>query len=66
MSAPKLYTLREVSEILRLSKGATLNLLHRKQLPAVKVPGLTPRRPARLLVDEQDLCEYVERWKNGH
>jgi len=35
------------------------------QVPAIEVPGPTPKRPGRVLVDEGDLSEYLERWKNG-
>jgi len=63
---PKLYTIRETAEILRMSRAGVMNLIARGQLPSVQVPGPTPKRPGRILVDENDLAEYVERWKNGN
>lgn len=65
MSVPKLLTVKEVSEALRMSRNGVLNLVARNQLRAVRVPGIKPERPGRLLVDEEDLCEYIRRWKNG-
>ena len=65
MSVLKLLTVKEVSTTLRMSRNGVLNLIARGQLPAVRVPGARPERPGRVLVDEEDLCEYINRWKNG-
>lgn len=58
----KLYTVKETADILRMSRPGVMNLIARGQLPAVKVPGPTPKRPGRVLVSETVLAEYVERW----
>lgn len=61
----KLYTIKEVADILRMSRSGVMNLIARGQLLSVQVPGPTPKRPGRVLVDEQDLCKSIQRWKNG-
>jgi hypothetical protein len=42
-----------------------MNLIARGQLPSVQVPGGGIRRPARVLIDEEDLSEYITKWKKG-
>jgi hypothetical protein len=58
----KNYTLRETAAILRMSEAGVRNLIARKQLPAIKVPGPSQKRPGRVLVSETILAEYLERW----
>lgn len=65
MSMERLYTIAEVAAHLRMSRAGVMNLVSRGQLPAVHVPGETPKRWARVLITEHDLLEHVERWKNG-
>jgi len=60
----KLYTIAEVAEHLRMSRAGVMNLVSRGQLPAVHVPGETPKRWARVLIAERDLLDILERWKN--
>ncbi len=58
---PALLTVKEVAERLRASRGYVMSLIYRRQLPAVRLPGETPRRSGRVLVREQALCEFLER-----
>ena len=58
----KLYTVKETAAILRMSRPGVMNLIARGQLPAVRVPGPTPKRPGRILISEITLAEYLERW----
>jgi len=58
----KLYTVKETADLLRMSRAGVMNLISRGQLPAVKIPGPTPKRPGRVLVCETVLAEYLERW----
>ena len=64
MDVPKLLTIQETAEILRMSRSGVMNLIAREHLPGVHVPSLNPRRAGRVLVDPQDLREYIESWKD--
>jgi len=41
-----------------------MNLISRRQLPAVRIPGPTLNRPGKVLADEQHLNEFIEKSKN--
>jgi excisionase family DNA binding protein len=65
MGVPRLLTVKEAAAALRMSRNGVMNLIARGQLPSVQVPGGGLRRPARVLVDKDDLCEYIGKWKQG-
>ncbi len=65
MGIPKLLTVKEAAAALRMSRNGVMNLIARGQLPSVQVPGGGLRRPARVLIDKDDLCEYIGKWKKG-
>jgi excisionase family DNA binding protein len=66
MALPKLLTIKEAALALRMSRNGVMNLIAREQLPSVQVPGGGLRRPARVLIDEEDLREYITKWKKGN
>lgn len=66
MGIPRLLTVKEAAAALRMSRNGVINLIARGQLPGIRVPGGGFRRPARVLIDEQDLNEYIERWKKDN
>lgn len=65
MAVPRLLTVKEAAAALRMSRNGVMNLIARGQLPSVQVPGGGIRRPARVLIDEEDLSEYITKWKKG-
>jgi excisionase family DNA binding protein len=65
MGIPRLLTVKEAAAALRMSRNGVMNLIARGQLPSVQVPGGGLRRPARVLIDKDDLCEYIGKWKEG-
>jgi excisionase family DNA binding protein len=65
MGIPRLLTVKEAAAALRMSQNGVMNLIARGQLPSVQVPGGGLRRPARVLIDKGDLCEYIGKWKKG-
>lgn len=65
MSVVRLLTVNETASILRMSRNGVLNLIDSGHLPSVRVPGVTPEHPGRVLVDEEDLYEHIKRWKVG-
>ncbi len=66
MAVPPLLTVKETALALRMSRNGVVNLIARGQLPSVQVPGAGHRRPARVLIDEEDLREYITKWKKGN
>jgi len=65
MGIPRLLTVKEAAAALRMSRNGVMDLIARGQLPSVQVPGGGLRRPARVLIDKDDLCEYIGKWKKG-
>jgi excisionase family DNA binding protein len=65
LGIPRLLTVKEAAAALRMSRNGVMNLIARGQLPSVQVPGGGLRRPARVLIDKDDLCEYIGKWKKG-
>jgi len=66
VAVPRLLTVKEAAAALRMSRSGVMNLIARRQLPSVQVPGGSLRRPARVLIDKEDLCEYIRKWKEGN
>jgi len=62
---PRLLTVKEAAAALRMSRNGVMNLIARGQFPSIQVPGGGLRRPARVLIDKDDLCEYIGKWKQG-
>jgi len=63
MAIRRSLTIKEAAAALRMSQNGVMNLIARGQLPGVRLPGGGFRRPVRLFIDEEDVNEYIERWK---
>lgn len=64
MAVPRLLTVIEAAEILRLSRNKVLRLVEKGELPSVRIPG-DGERAARVLLREDSLMDCIERWSGS-
>ena len=56
---PRLYTIEEAAEALRLSRGGLLRIINAGHIPVIKYPA-SGERAARLAIREDALVKFLQ------